>query len=259
MFKFSENETVETLDAVPENLRGVYAEGEGGFAIAENLKGLAAAFDGVNNVNQKIRKDLKTANTGKIDLSAYAEHGTTVDEIVESFQNKVSELSEVIDSKKSLVNPEKIREQMSKGFEATKAEYQGKLDAYKGQLHSTLVTKEAIEAIAAEKGDGKLLMPFIASQVRMLEEDGKLFARVVDEHGEVVHGQMGSPMTIREKVAEMKLDKGFGKLFESSQVQGGGTPGGRKAAVANQGAVPIHERSAVSNIGAGLAKMGHNK
>ncbi len=257
MFKFSENETIETLDAVPENLRSVYTEGDGGFTIADGMKGLTTAFDGVNNANQKIRKDLKSANSGKVDLTAYVEYGDSVESIVDHFKGKVTELSEVIDSKKNLVNPEKIREQMTKGFEVTKGEYQGKLDAYKNQLHGTLVTKEALEAIAVEKGDSKLLMPFITSQVKMMEENGKLHARIVDEDGEVVTGQMGSPMTIREKVAEMKLEKDFGKLFESAQVQGTNTPTGghRGNGHQSQQGVPVHERPAVANIGAGLAKI----
>lgn len=257
MFKFSENETIETLDSVPENLRGAYVEGDNGFTIADALKGIVGAFDGANNANQKIRLDLKNAQKGKVDLSALSDYGTTPEEIAAAIGEKVTELSDVIDSKKNLVNPEKIRQQMTTSFESTKSEYQQKIDAYKGQLYDITVQKEAVSAIAAEKGDAKLLMPFITNQVKMVEEDNKLQARIVDQAGEVVYGQMGNPMTIREKIAEMKLDPDFGKLFESQQIQGSGKQGGggNNSRQHQQQGVAVHDRPAVSNIAAGLAKM----
>lgn len=254
MFKFSENETVESLDSVPENLRGLYAQGDGGYSLADNMRSIAEAFDGINTANQAIRRENKALKVGKVDLSALSAYGDTPESIAEAVGAKITELSDIIDSKKSLVNPEKIRDQMTKGFEETKRGYEAKLDAYKSQLYDLSVKREALAAVAAEKGDTELLMPFITQQVRMVEEDGKLFARVMDEDGEARLGAMGSPMTVSELVKSMKLEKKYSKLFESAVTPGGGTPPGRSK-VAGPG-VKTTEMSAVQNIRAGLEKRG---
>lgn len=255
MFKFAENQSVENLDGVPENLRGFYTEGDGGYTINEALAPAAEAWDGVNNANHAIRRENKTLKTGKIDLGALSDYGTTVEEIAEAVNGKVTELSEIIDSKKNLMNPEKIRQQMTQGFEETKNQYEQRIGALTGQLYDVLARGEATDAIVAEKGNAKLLMPFITKQVKMIEEDGKMHARVVDEDGEMRLGAMGLPMTVKELVGKMKTDKDYMPLFESQQTTGGGTPPGRTPVGAQPG-VPVHERDAVSNIAAGLKKRG---
>lgn len=254
MFKFAENQTLESLDSVPDNLRGFYAEGEGGYSIPEALAPAAEAWDGVNNANAAIRRENKSLKGGKVDLSALSAYGSSVDEIAETVNARITELSETIDSKKNLVNPEKIRAQMTEGFEETKKTYETRIGALEGQLYELKITREATDAIIAEKGNPKLLMPFITKQVKMIEEDGQLHARVVDEYGEIVYGATGLPMTVKELVSKMKTDKDYMPLFESKQTTGGGAPTNRGNAPTP--GVPVHERDAVSNIAAGLKKRG---
>lgn len=228
-FKFSENETITDIETVDSNLRGAYMKTEEGtYALKEDFKELAAAWDGMAEVNAKVRQENKTLTKSAPDLSPLADWGKTPAEVRETFLAKQKELSDALD-KRSEVNPEKIRNEMAKTFESEKQELLTRTESLNAQLYETLVTKEATQAIAAEKGNVKLLMPFVANRVKMFEEKDaqgkvKVVARVIDEDGDMVVASTGVPQTVTGLVQAMKKDTDYAQLFEASQKTGGGTP-----------------------------------
>lgn len=228
-FKFSENETVESLDAVDENLRGFYVKDETSdqYVVNEALRPAAAAWDGIAHTNANIRKENKSLKGGKIDLSPLADYGATPQEIAEAFNARTKELSEALDGKKDHVNPEKIRKEMKKAHQAELEVASKRADTYKAQLYDTLVTNVAMHAINEHKGNAELLLGFVTKQVRMEDVDGKLVPRVIDEDGDHRIGGAGSLMTVAELVKDMKSQKKFASLFQADVNPGSGPPNNR--------------------------------
>ena len=224
-FKFSENETVDDITDVDENLRPFYSEGEDGkHTIREEFKATTASWDGMVTANTRIRKDNKSLQGSKVDLSPLSAYGATVTEIAEAFATEKQGLSDIIDKKKDAPNPEKIKKQMAESFAEKEKSYKAKNDALQSQLYATLITNEVQSAISAEKGDAELLLPFVTNQVKMVEVNGQQAARVLDSDGDSRYGATGSEMTVRELVSSMRKDKKFAKLFMADVKQGGGPP-----------------------------------
>lgn len=249
-FKFSDNETVTNIEDVPNELRVYYGQGtDGSFALKDDMKAAATAWDGMANANAKIRQDNKELQKGKIDLSPLSEFGATPQEIREAFNARISEMSDVIESKKDAVNPDKLRKQMTEAFEEKERLLVGRNEALQGQLYTTLVVNEAHKAISEHKGDAHLLMGFITESVKTVEENGKLVARVFDAEGDVRLGGTGLPMTVSERVAEMKRDPRYSKLFEADAKPGSNPPPNRLP-----GGMPAQkkDKSSVEKIAAGL-------
>ncbi len=99
----------------------------------------------------------------------------------------------------------------------------GKLSTLGKSLEENVLIATASQAIAAEKGSAKLLMPHVRSQTR-LDDNGRPV--VVDEAGNVRIDAAGKPFTISALIAEMKADVvTFGRAFEPSGSSGSGSQG----------------------------------
>lgn len=220
-FEFTE---VESLEKVPEQFRGIYTEGQDGkYVVGENYKGVVEAVSGLNKSLKAARAEAKAKTP--VDLSPLADYGKTPEEIKTAFATKQKELEDQIAGKsgEAKLNLEKIREEMAAAHakDLEKAKTRG--DALQNQLYGLLVKNTATSAIAEEKGDIELLMPFIQNQVKVIEEDGEFKAFVVDASGDRRYsGVTGQPMTVKELVKEMKANEKYGRLFESDNPEGGG-------------------------------------
>lgn len=53
-FEFLKNPTVDSIDKVPEQFRGFYGEGEGGYVLQDSFKGTATAVDGLNKDRKSV-------------------------------------------------------------------------------------------------------------------------------------------------------------------------------------------------------------
>jgi len=91
-------------------------------------------------------------------------------------------------------------------------------------LSSTLIDRDAIAELARHSDTPELLLPHVIRQMRVVEEDGKFYARVVDENGNVRigKGQGSTPMTLSELVEDMKANKTFAPAFRGTGSSGGG-------------------------------------
>lgn len=249
--EFDFSQPVDAIDKVPEQFRSLYSEGaDGKFLVADQFKGVAGAFTGVYKTLKTVREEAAQAKKGVVDLSPLAEFGADPASIKAKFDERVAELvAKGGDATKAV---EKVRGEMTAANKAALDAANAKTTALQNQLYTHLVDSEAVAAIAEAKGTVELLMPFLKNQVKVTDQDGKFIVSVIDAAGEQRYsGVTGSPMTIKELVAEMKANTKYGKLFDSEAAGGTGTPPGsgrRQAPPAKT------ELTANQRISAGLKK-----
>lgn len=232
MYDFSENTSVETLDKVPEEFKGMYAEVKNdesgdvtGYQIGDTHKASVEAIMGLTKALATSRGEAKELK-GKVDLTDLKKWGDTASAIKASFEGELKTISDqLLQGKEATHNFETLKTDLLKGHEVELATLATENDRVRGQLHHILVKKEAQAAILAEKGKN-LLLPFVEEHVRVKDVDGDVKVFVVDKENNIRHSATtGQPMTITEFVKSMKTDPEFGILFESNNPQGGGGGG----------------------------------
>ncbi len=215
---------VESIDKVPEQFRGLYTQGEDGkFVVNETYKGVAEAVTGLSRNLKEMRQGLKNKH---IDLTPLADWGNHPKAIREAFEAKLAELEAAkgtpgADVAKQI---EGVKAAMAQAHTKDIEKHTQRSQALQNQLYGLLVENSATAAVAEMKGVPELLLPFVKNQVKVVEEDGQFKVYVMDPNGEVRYGHTGSPMSIKELVAEMKANEKFGRLFESEAPAGGGMP-----------------------------------
>lgn len=94
-------------------------------------------------------------------------------------------------------------------------------------LEAKLVDAEAIAALSKHTKAVNLLMPHVKSRIKVVDEDGKFVARVIDEKGNPRIGDaQGTPMTIEQLVEEMKASDDYLRAFDANTAGGGGASNG---------------------------------
>lgn len=244
---------VDSVDTIPENLRTLYAEANGKYAIPENLRGVADAITGLFSANSKIRDENKgLLKKAQIDLSGLEDFGEDLPTIKEKLKARLEELETAAAAgKEGKLNVDKVRQEMKAAMDKAVADERKVQDALRGTVHKYLVTSGASEALAAEEAIVELAMPFVERQIKVVEQDGEFKAVVVDKDGDPrISGGTGQPMTIKELVREMKAQDTFKPLFKSDVKGGGGALPGKT------GAKPVEmkaDASPMDRIKAGLA------
>lgn len=244
-FNFEQNQTVDSLDKVPEDFRPFYAEADGKFKLDDKFKKASTAIDGLN-------KTTKTLRSGTKDLTTLVEKYKALGDSPEAIQQKIEELNTALSSKEK-INPEKIKEEITKQFKGQLDEKDAKIGKKDKAIHKYLVTSQATTAIAEAKGVPELLLPHIERQVKVVEEGDDYKVVVVDAAGDTRYGAAGQPLTIAELVTNMKGDKVYGRAFEAESNGGGGSnAGGAQRKVQTQ--QKEQPKSSLDKISAGLAK-----
>lgn len=244
---------VDSVDTIPENLRTLYAESNGKYAIPENLRGVADAITGLFSANSKIRDENKgLLKKAQIDLSGLEDFGEDLPTIKEKLKARLEELETAAAAgKEGKLNVDKVRQEMKAAMDKAVADERKVQDALRGTVHKYLVTSGASEALAAEEAIVELAMPFVERQIKVVEVDGEFKAVVVDKDGDPrISGGTGQPMTIKELVREMKAQDTYKPLFKSDVRGGGGALPGKT------GAKPVQvqgDASPMDRIKAGLA------
>lgn len=249
--EFDLNQPQDSLDKIPDQFKPIFAPGaDGKFTVDPKFKGVADALTGFNKTTQTLRNELKTKTT--VDLTPLAEFGTDPAAIKAAFDARVAELTAKGGDAARAV--EKVRSEMTAAHQAALTAEQNRSRGYQGQLHANLIRSEAVTAIAEAKGVPDLLMPFLQTQVKVVEADGRMNIVVLDDKGEPRYsGVTGQPMTVKELVTAMKADPKFARLFDSDQQGGGGgmpPGGGRQAPRTPLGGQ--QEKSANAKIASGL-------
>lgn len=253
-FEFLKNTTVDSIDKVPEQFRGLYGEGEGGYVLQDGVKGVATAIDGLNKSLKASRRDADEAKRNRPDLSGFAgigqlfglegEEATNAETLKAAVEKALSE------AKDGKVNWDKMKKDLETGFNTKLAAKDNEIQGMGKTLQKYLVTTAAVQAIAAHKGVPDLLLPHIQGRTKVIKDGEDYVVRVVDESGDPRGNTSGGFMTVEDLVKELKSSPTFGRAFESEAPNGGGKPPGSGQQK------PVHrpgEKSATDKIKAGLA------
>jgi hypothetical protein len=258
-YDLEKNATVETIEEVPEDYRHFYEESEGKYTLSsdERLQGAIKLVTGQAKALTASRGEADTLRKRAVDLSPLSSYGSTPKEISEAFIAKMEEIQNAAGKDKIA----KIKESMEKAAQQKIEPYVAKIGSLEGQLKELLVGNTAAKAVAEAKGSARLLMPHIERQVECVteQEDGREVYKVyvLDEQGQRRFSgtRAGEYMNIGELVEEMKKDKDFGRMFDSTAPQGGGSPTTGAGRTPSTGS----KLSSVDKISVGLSKGQHKK
>jgi hypothetical protein len=254
-FEFGKNTTVDTLDKVPEQFRGLYAQGDGGFVLNEQYASVGTAVDGLNRSLKAARRDADDFKKKVPNMDGYAAIGQLLglegDDAANADALRAAVEKTLSESKDGKVNWDKMKKDLESGFNKKLADKDGELGTMNKTLQKYLVATAAVTAISTHKGVPELLLPHITAKTKVIKEGEDYVVRVVDDTGDPRGNASGGFMSIEDLVKEMKASPVFGRAFESEQKSGSGTPPGSGGKQFQQ---PKGDRSATDKIAAGLTK-----
>lgn len=234
-----------SLDEVPEAQRGLYIGREGKFYLDVDSESAEEAFaGGLKRNRDELREEAKKA---KDKLKSYdgidpEEYKRLKDAAAEAERKKATAEGDFKALEKQLVERH--------GNELAAKDKQ--IEKRQKALERRLVDAELTRAIANQKGNPDLLLPYARQFVRVKETDDDFEGFIADEKGNprIADGK-ATPMTFDTFVSEMLLPK-FPAAFEGTGSSGGGAS--KSAASGGGGAVKTvprgDNRSFVQNVDA---------
>ena len=214
--------TVESLDSVEEQYRGLYAEKDGvyrlnveGVEFEEDVKGLRSALERERADRKAAEKRLKNVPED-FDPERWAS--------LTDAQRKAEE-----EKAKTEGKWEDWKKQLQEQHAKEKDTLSQRAQALTQKIEHLLITSVAAQEIAKLDGSSKLLLPHVERMTKVVEDDGDFKVVVVDDNGRERLGKSGEPMTIAELVGEMRESDDFAAAFRGSGAAGGGASGGRAA------------------------------
>ncbi len=242
MFEFASK--LDSLDAVPDGFRGLYAKGDDGSFIIHS--DFSAHVGGLTSALDKERKNNKVSGKS---LADWLKLGESPDVVA----TKLTELTDAATKgAEGRTNWDKMRADLEAGHKVALLAKDREVGTMRGTLERHLVDNVAITALTDVKGSPALLLPHVRSQVKVFADGDNYIVRVVDKDGDPRGDGKGGYMTIKDLVAEMRASADFGRAFEASGSTGGGKqPGSSKSQhVGGTGSASL---SPVQKIALGLA------
>lgn len=259
-------DTVDSLDGVPEEYRPGYTAGQDGkFTWKPEFKPFAAAITGNIGVTNKVRADLKKSNdesaARRLAIKAYEDlisaSGLTVEEgksAVEVLKAHIDDLQAKAKNGGELkVNLDALRKDFEKQTKAIREESEGKVTKMTRTLEKHLIGDVSKSALAKFEGNSTLLMPAIRDRVKVVPEGDDYVVRVVDGEGNYRLDTKGGYMTIESLVQELKANPDYAQAFKSTANGGSGARQQTKQTTVST--TPTRDKmSATDKIKAGLGK-----
>jgi hypothetical protein len=146
------------------------------------------------------------------------------------------------------------------GWEKQAGDFKTKIGSLEGKLRDEMISAKALQAITAQGGNPKLLLPLINQRCRVEEEDGEYVVRVYDEAGnQMFTSQSGKsdPMDLPEFVTELAKSEDFAPAFKGANASGSGGGRGGKPRVSGGKIVITRDQAASGDYMEGLAKGTH--
>lgn len=205
---------VDSLDAVPENLRGAYSAGEdgkfrprvgktaSGYAF-ENVVGLRSS---VEAARAEARAAKQAAKEAQERLSRFGElDPDETAEIVERFKS-----GKVTDRDQMAQREAALKKQLDEKFQAELRKRDEQIETFRRDAQERLVASDGLTAISRHGGNPDLLMPLIEKSVKVVQgDDGKLRAVVMNDRGE-------PRISMRDgETGEMTLDEWIGDIVKN--------------------------------------------
>tara|TARA_R110002051_G_scaffold22502_5_gene58174 strand:+ start:1365 stop:2132 length:768 start_codon:yes stop_codon:yes gene_type:complete len=222
---------LDTIDDAPEALREHYTEQDGKFVLAVEAVG-GYALEDVSGLKSALGKERTRAEKLERDVVAFkdldpAKARTALAELEElKALDPAKEADKIANTKF-----EAAKAQLLEKHNADLTERDGRIKTLNGAVDGLVREQRATAAIAEAKGAVDLLLPHVLRFTRTVEKDGKFSVEVIDADGNCRIGDSkGSPMTIKDLVAEMRGSETFGRAFDGDGQSGSGkqqdNPGG---------------------------------
>jgi hypothetical protein len=267
MWDFEKNTTVDDINTVPEQFRGLYVEKDGKFLLADFAKGLTDAYAGQTKALDKARKDLKAANdesaARRVTKAAVLElakglgiEGIDEENPLASLDAHVKALMEKGKGGSEIkVSMDKIKAESERRITELTAAKDNEVKAMRGTLEKYLVKQAATAALAKAGGNVDLLLDKIERVAKVVKDGDDYVVRIVDDSGEVRSDGAGGYLDVAGYVADMKTKPAYLICFKAEAAAGSGhNPNSQKQQFRpgqQQGA-----KSSVDKIAAGLSKGG---
>jgi len=120
---------------------------------------------------------------------------------------------------------EKIRLKMLEDFKKKEGVSSATITKLMDQLESKIVDSDLIAAIAEAKGNVKLLTPVLKPFIKVVDKEGQMVVKVIEENGDSSVNDKGEPLSISDLVKKFSLDENYAGAFDSSGLSGGGGKG----------------------------------
>lgn len=269
-YTFDLDNPIESLDGVPADLRGMFQEVEGGYAVAEASKPLATRLNGLAKNLTETRTARtqagKDAGAARELANAFKSVFTGVEGIEEvTPENAKSFLADLqAQAKKggkagedAAAQIAAIKEQMSASHATELGSLQDKLANKDKQIEGLVKGAQITSALAKhEVVGGDVFRSFLDTRIKIVTgDDGVPKAVVVGDDGTTpVYNGAGDPMGVDEYVASLKTKDEFAPFFKSARKPGEGTrptPGQRTPQDNNAELTPAQK------ISRGLTQMKH--
>jgi len=214
---------VDSIDTVPEALRGEYTEKDGKFHL--NVEGL----DDTAGLKSALQKTRAERDAEQRQRKAWERLGKTPDEIAELLA-KIEEDTTAAARKKGDVDA--ILKQKQEAWDKEKAALLGEIDASRSSERSAVVGERVLGALAkagATEEGTELLPERLATRIKFETVDGKRVLKIMQADGETPMAGSGADgaATIDDLVKEATTK--YPSLFKGSGAAGGGKPPDKNA------------------------------
>mgnify|MGYP000853137089 FL=1 len=210
------------IATLPESQRGLYKK-QGDFFIldVESVDGFA--LEDVTGLKNALSSERTTAEALKKQVEQFKDIDPAA---ARDALQKIADLKngKLDDRQKAQLDAtiKELTDKHSKELATLTAER----DSALSELYESTVMSEAVSAISKHGGSVKVLLPHVKSSLKLVKENGKHVARVVDAAGNVrITGKSGAsaPMTADEFIEGLKADKDYMSCFASTVKSGSGT------------------------------------
>lgn len=199
----------DSKEAAPDFLREHLIEDNGKFVFKAELPGEVGGLKSALEAERKTKAALEKSLKGfeGIDPAKARELLTA--------QQKAEE-----DKAKANGEWENWKAQMQQQHQAEKQALEARLAQAERDYETEFVDAKVTAEIAGAKGRAKLLKPYVGA--KSVVENGRREIRIYDDAGNIRYGKDGKPMTIAERLTEMKSDHEFMVAFEGTGAGGSG-------------------------------------
>lgn len=246
MFKFPL--TVADISEVPTEFQAIYVKSE-----ADDSATLIDDLKKRVEVTENLQKTLTTERKGRADAerevkawkaksgtdtaealadlltAREAEYETAIAAAREQTGDKDGDLAKRIEQVKEDLQRKHVKD--IEKLTSERDEIKRRSESMRVSMEKNMREEAAVRAIAANKGNVKLLKPHVMARTKVVEEDGEYVLRVVDEDGDARYDGDGKHMSVELLVTSLKGTDDFMAAFDSDGATGGGT----RAARANMG------------------------
>lgn len=220
---------LDKIDDLPKEIQAHYKKGEDGKFTLDVTPVNGFSLENVSGLKSALSKERQNLT----DLQAKIEAFKDLDP--KAARDALAKVEEM----KSWKSDDKVKEQIKAIEQQLTEKWAKELEKVSNeskslltQLTEVLVDGEAAKALAAKKGNVKLLLPHVRARVKVEKDatSGKFVARVVDPATGVPlltrKSNSTEPMPIEELVETMREQDDFKAAFEGAGSSGGGSQGG---------------------------------